>query len=345
MIASPDALLFEKCLVKGGLADATFFVANGISILGSSRSCQLRLKHRSIAPYQCAVIRSNGRFPSMRIVDLLSNHSTAIGNQIALGQEIGVNDILSIGKTVFVPKRLINESVQLIPSPERDLKSPIQSDREKSRPNEFQQTLEITNDLPVSEIVSSQPCNSRSERDHQLLLREMSRSMASLVERIEKIESTLGFLNLQLEEFVSNALSPNSHENTQEVGKRVSHFATLVTVSENRNDCTEKSGHDQPIAKESLARNCNDSSRNFETVYLASDSFNALSYVESPAEAYVLGQLIELRTRDDIRYKSKLTLAAITCFVLSVFVIATLWYRVPSGWKERIWQYCTFTTS
>ena len=292
---SPDALLLEESLVKGGLANARFLVASGISILGSSQACQLRLKHRKVAPYQCAIIRSTGRFPSMRIVDLLSHHPTTIGGQLAQGQELGIKDILSIGKMVFVAKRLIDESVQL-PNPERDLMCSNETDLDELQTNEFHQEVEITNGRSLTEIVSTQQAESRSEDENQRLLKEMSRSMASLDARIEKIESTLGFLQLQ-------------------------------------------------IAAEGLPRNCDDSSHVLETVDQASDSIKPISYVESPAETYMLGQLIELRTRDDYRHKSKLILAAITCFVLSVFVIATMWHQIPSGWKERIWQYCAFTTS
>lgn len=294
MINSPDALLFEKGSVKGGLANASFLVASGISILGSSQSCQLRLKHRTVAPYQCAVIRSAGRFPSMRIVDLLSHHPTAIGDQIARGQELGVKDTLSIGKMVFVAKRWGNEIAQLIPSSERNLTLRNQSD-------DIRHEVEIASELTNSENFSNSQCECHSTSQNQLLLSELSRSMASLVARIEKIELTLGFVPLQNDDCVSNELSANKHKITQEASE--------------------------------------------ETLAQAGAPLDNLSCVESPAEAYVLGQLIELRTRDDSRHKSKLILVAVAYIVFSAFGIATLWYRVPSGWKERIWQFCTFTNS
>ena len=347
---SPDSLLLVRGSVKGGMTDASFLVAPGISILGRSESCQLKLRHRTIAPYQCAIIRCDGSSPCMRIVDLLSYHSTTIGVQIARGQKLDVEDVLTLGKMVFTAKRLGNGYALLPPSPKRELTPPPAIDLNELQIVDSQQELEIVSELGISQIVSDQPVEARPPVEAsppgeiQLQLAELARSMATLVSRIEKIELSLGCIPHQIEEFVSKAASCKVNENTNVASDRGSPVEVLAARPVKDIYSSGNIEQHHPIAKEILPRPVYVASHISGTVEAAMESLYASNYDESPAEACVLGQLIELRTRTDNRRKAKLIVAAVAGLVVTVFVIATVWNRVPSGWRERIWQFSAFTS-
>jgi len=344
--AIPDSLLLIKGTVKGRLSDASFLVATGISILGRSESCQLNLRHRTIAPYQCAIIRSDGNSPCVRVVDLFSQHSTKVGDQMARGQKLHVEDVLTLGKLIFVAKKTGNGDVLRLPFYEQPLNRPTSVAGYESQIFDPHQESEIVNALVHSHIVSTQQqVDSNGSSEIHLLLSELTQNVASLVARIEKIESSLGSSPQQLREPSFVVGSAETNEITELACNNASPPSAQSTIPKNETQCSERIDSFQQVEKQTLPKPITVPSHFSESLVPtkdspdASDLDDASDFEEFPAEARVLGQLIELRTRSGFRHRLRLILTTVACFALAAFVIATVWSRVPSGWRERIWQF------
>lgn len=106
----PNTLVLESVQSKPDSKENQFRLISAISVLGTHAACQLQLKHRSVAAFQCVLFRGEHVGQPVRVVDLLAPIPTQVGGRIANGEVLNVGSRLQCGKMVFSAKRLFYDS-------------------------------------------------------------------------------------------------------------------------------------------------------------------------------------------------------------------------------------------
>lgn len=119
----PNTLVLESANSKPDSKENQFRLTSAISVLGTHTACQLQLKHRSVAAFQCVLFRGEHVGQPVRVVDLLAPIPTQVGGRTANGEVLNVGSRLQCGKMVFSAKRLFYDSpsgyVSSLPGMER----------------------------------------------------------------------------------------------------------------------------------------------------------------------------------------------------------------------------------
>lgn len=110
----PNTLVLESLGVKSEIKDREnqFRLTSAISVLGTHPACQLQLKHRSVAPFQCVIFRGEHVGQPVRVVDLHALVPTQVGGRIANGDILNVGARLICGKLVLTARRMLTASPQ-----------------------------------------------------------------------------------------------------------------------------------------------------------------------------------------------------------------------------------------
>jgi hypothetical protein len=119
----PNTLVLESVQSKPDSKENQFRLTSAISVLGTHAACQLQLKHRSVAPFQCVIFRGEHVGQPVRVVDLMAPIPTQVGGRTANGEVLNAGARLQCGKMVFSAKRLFYDSpsgyVSSLPGMER----------------------------------------------------------------------------------------------------------------------------------------------------------------------------------------------------------------------------------
>lgn len=110
----PNTLVLEALGAKNEAKerDNQFRLTSAISVLGTHPACQLQLKHRSVAPFQCVIFRGEHVGQPVRVVDLHALVPTQVGGRIAHGDILNVGARLICGKLILTARRMLTASPQ-----------------------------------------------------------------------------------------------------------------------------------------------------------------------------------------------------------------------------------------
>lgn len=110
----PNTLVLETGVTKPESKENLFRLTTVLSVLGTDPACQLQLKHRTIAKFQCVIFRGEHLGKPVRVVDLFAATPTLVDDKNANGAVLDVGGRLQCGKMILSARRVLTEA--LIPT-------------------------------------------------------------------------------------------------------------------------------------------------------------------------------------------------------------------------------------
>lgn len=107
----PNTLVLETGIAKAESKENLFRLTTVLSVLGTDPACQLQLKHRTIAKFQCVIFRGEHLGKPVRVVDLLAASPTLVDDKSANGSVLDVGGRLQCGKMILSARRVLTESL------------------------------------------------------------------------------------------------------------------------------------------------------------------------------------------------------------------------------------------
>jgi hypothetical protein len=158
----PNTLVLESGVTKPESKENLFRLTTVLSVLGTDAACQLQLKHRTIAKFQCVIFRGEHLGKPVRVVDLLAASPTLVDDKNANGAVLDVGGRLQCGKMILSARRVLTEALLptavstptasgSVPGPPVSLVSPTnQSVNPASRPVEPSAPSESSPSMDIS---------------------------------------------------------------------------------------------------------------------------------------------------------------------------------------------------
>lgn len=158
----PNTLVLESGVTKPESKESLFRLTTVLSVLGTDPACQLQLKHRTIAKFQCVIFRGEHLGKPVRVVDLLAASPTLVDDKNANGAVLDVGGRLQCGKMILSARRVLTEALLptavstptasgSVPGPPVSLVSPTnQSVNPASRPVEPSAPSESSPSMDIS---------------------------------------------------------------------------------------------------------------------------------------------------------------------------------------------------
>ena len=109
-------------------------------IIGSDPSCDICLKHESVAEHHCAILMEG----VIRLWDLGTGGATLVNKHVAEDSVLEAGDIVNIGSLAFAIQLKLRRSIPLIPTPHASVAGVVKDTPASSRSHRFTGPISFT---------------------------------------------------------------------------------------------------------------------------------------------------------------------------------------------------------
>jgi hypothetical protein len=333
---NPNSLYLKNGLLKGPAEKRRLVVPTGLSLIGSSPNCNLRLVHRSIVGTHALLFRCPTS-EEVRVVDLGRCPHTELGNNVPLGELIMEGMSLKVGKldleAIREPANLdANSATKAIQTGDcvvRSIDAVFLESFDDSPVPKFTQKLPTPQIKDVTHLVlrldslerELRGLNSNSSQDPQAALQSVRSDVNKCMRSIDELNEKLALLISRQELILANIQNAGSEHSS---AKNSSLALESPEIS------------DSPASPRTVSNEIPNGTFVF-TKQMPSPQRETVKAVESnDRESLVLGKFVELRSQDDVRHRGRLAFVIIAVSLLLAASLPTIWYCVPIGWRVRI---------
>ena len=336
---NPNSLYLKNGLLKGPAEKRRLVVPTGLSLIGSSPNCNLRLVHRSIVGTHTLLFRCPTS-EEVRVVDLGKCPHAELGNKVPLGDlimdgmslKVGKLELEAVSEPISIDANSATRATQGGDAVVRSIDAVFLESFDDSPVPKFTQKLPTPPIKDVTHLVLrldslerelrglSSNISSNSTQDPQITLHSVRSDVNKCMRSIAELNERLALLIAKQEAILASIQNTGadhiSATNPSPVleSPKTAISARLKTVS-------HAIPNGSPVQAKKISSTPKESAKAVES---------------NDRESLVLGKFVELRSQDDVRSRGRLAFVIIAASLLLAAALPIIWYCVPIGWRVRI---------